>query len=218
MASESPTYIRKPAIYNAKILPAQLESVSFGINDFYYIEGWTVEVHNQAHISDLPWLNAQVKTIAGAEPDRKLLSSHITVRRLLQRLSTQRILKARSPRASQRTYLVKSAGLVGMLGPGRSVIRISTATSLRRGLGSGCSQIKGATTSSNQRGLMQRSASRWAMTLKSRNSSTMSRLQIQEAFKSKINLPSMYSSKLTCQLLKAKYPQPGPRDLLHHQL
>ena len=57
----------------SNVLPSQTESVSFGLNDFYHIEDWTVEEHNQAYIADLRWLNAQVKSIAETEPDRKII-------------------------------------------------------------------------------------------------------------------------------------------------
>ncbi|CZR51159.1 probable Ser/Thr protein phosphatase superfamily [Phialocephala subalpina] len=56
----------------SNVLPSQTESVSFGLNDFYHIEGWAVEDHNRAHIADLGWLNAQVKSITETEPGRKI--------------------------------------------------------------------------------------------------------------------------------------------------
>lgn len=57
----------------SSVLPSRTESVSFGLNDFYHIEGWTVEEHNRACLVDLRWLNAQVKSIAETEPDRKII-------------------------------------------------------------------------------------------------------------------------------------------------
>jgi hypothetical protein len=57
----------------SKILPTQAERVSFGLNDFYDIKDWTVEDHNQAHISDLAWLNNQVKLLSKLEPDRRII-------------------------------------------------------------------------------------------------------------------------------------------------
>jgi hypothetical protein len=57
----------------SNILPSQTEHVSFGLNYFYHIENWTVEQHNEAHTSDLAWLNNQVRSIAESEPDRKLI-------------------------------------------------------------------------------------------------------------------------------------------------
>jgi hypothetical protein len=57
----------------SNVLPSQTESISFGLNDFYHIEDWTVEEHNEANIADLGWLNAQVKSIAETEPDRKII-------------------------------------------------------------------------------------------------------------------------------------------------
>ena len=49
------------------------ERVSFGLNDFYYIEdGWDIAKHNQAHASDLAWLNTQVAQLAKEEPHRRV--------------------------------------------------------------------------------------------------------------------------------------------------
>jgi hypothetical protein len=55
------------------IFPEQSESVSFGLNDFYHIENWTVEQHTQAHHSDLEWLDGQVKAISESEPHRRII-------------------------------------------------------------------------------------------------------------------------------------------------
>lgn len=55
------------------ILPSQADHVSFGLNDFYHIDDWTVEQHNEAHFADLNWLNAQVKSIAEQEPHRRIV-------------------------------------------------------------------------------------------------------------------------------------------------
>jgi hypothetical protein len=51
----------------------QKENVGVGLNDFYKIEGWTVEHHDQAHREDLAWLNNEVKKIAGKEPHREVV-------------------------------------------------------------------------------------------------------------------------------------------------
>ncbi|KAK0117570.1 hypothetical protein ONS95_011906 [Cadophora gregata] len=58
---------------HSKILPEQMDHVSFGLNDFYYIADWTVEHHNQAHTADLAWLNQQVIAISPEEPSRKIM-------------------------------------------------------------------------------------------------------------------------------------------------
>ncbi|OAX82968.1 hypothetical protein ACJ72_02686 [Emergomyces africanus] len=42
----------------------QEERVSFGMNDFYHINSWTIEDHNNAHAADVAWLNNQVATIS----------------------------------------------------------------------------------------------------------------------------------------------------------
>ncbi|KAI9658845.1 MAG: hypothetical protein M1831_003871 [Alyxoria varia] len=57
----------------SKVLPQQFDSVSFGMNDFYYIDNWTVEQHCEAHERDVAWLNEQVLDIANNEPDRKIV-------------------------------------------------------------------------------------------------------------------------------------------------
>ncbi|KAL1620026.1 hypothetical protein SLS56_009839 [Neofusicoccum ribis] len=49
------------------------DHISFGLNDFYYIEDWTVEQHTAAHVSDVAWLNEQVTTLATEEPHRKII-------------------------------------------------------------------------------------------------------------------------------------------------
>ena len=65
----------------SNILDEQLEHVSLGLNDFYYIEDWDVHAHRQAHLSDLQWLNEQVRSISQTEPERKIviLSHHSPV-------------------------------------------------------------------------------------------------------------------------------------------
>ncbi|KAI0890252.1 Metallo-dependent phosphatase-like protein [Annulohypoxylon maeteangense] len=42
-------------------IPAESRmAVSFGLNDFYTIEDWDVDLHNEAHERDLAWLDTQV--------------------------------------------------------------------------------------------------------------------------------------------------------------
>lgn len=49
------------------------EHVSFGLNDFYYIEDdWDVSKHSQVHKDDLAWLNGQVTTLAHEAPHRRI--------------------------------------------------------------------------------------------------------------------------------------------------
>lgn len=57
----------------SNVTEAQKEHVSFGLNDFYHIEDWSVEAHCEAHRGDLDWLNDQVAQIAMAEPQRKIV-------------------------------------------------------------------------------------------------------------------------------------------------
>ena len=49
------------------------DRVSLGLNDFYHIEKWSIEQHNEAHVRDLAWLNLQVEGIAREEPERKVI-------------------------------------------------------------------------------------------------------------------------------------------------
>ncbi|OQU98525.1 hypothetical protein CLAIMM_04299 [Cladophialophora immunda] len=57
----------------SQVLSSQHDRVSFGLNDFYHIEDWTVEAHCAAHKADLEWLNAQVAEISAREPHRKIV-------------------------------------------------------------------------------------------------------------------------------------------------
>ncbi|OQE31944.1 hypothetical protein PENSTE_c001G02067 [Penicillium steckii] len=57
----------------SRVSESQTESVSFGLKDFYSINDWSVEKHQSAHLSDLTWLNEQVKSISSSEPHRKII-------------------------------------------------------------------------------------------------------------------------------------------------
>ena len=57
----------------SNVTAAQKDFVSFGLNDFYHIENWTVEEHVQKHESELRWLNAEVQRLLEKEPDRKII-------------------------------------------------------------------------------------------------------------------------------------------------
>lgn len=57
---------------HSQVTKAQEERVSFGLNDFYHIQDWTVEDHSAAHQADLAWLNHQVSEIARLDPHRKI--------------------------------------------------------------------------------------------------------------------------------------------------
>jgi Calcineurin-like phosphoesterase len=56
----------------SKISDEQREHVSFGLNDFYHIKDWNVELHNAAHSVDVKWLNEQVELISQTEPHRRV--------------------------------------------------------------------------------------------------------------------------------------------------
>ncbi|KAI9805444.1 MAG: hypothetical protein M1825_000695 [Sarcosagium campestre] len=58
---------------HSKISPSQHDNVSFGLNDFYHIQDWTVENHCEAHKADLAWLNAQVAEISKEESSRRIV-------------------------------------------------------------------------------------------------------------------------------------------------
>ncbi|OQD79891.1 hypothetical protein PENANT_c042G08331 [Penicillium antarcticum] len=57
----------------SRVNEAQREHVSFGLNDFYHINDWTVEDHTAAHEADLKWLNEQVSHVAANEPRRMIV-------------------------------------------------------------------------------------------------------------------------------------------------
>lgn len=55
------------------VVHGQEESVSFGLNDFYHIDNWSVESHQEAHRSDLDWLNHEIASLSTLEPHRKVV-------------------------------------------------------------------------------------------------------------------------------------------------
>lgn len=57
----------------SRVVHEQKEDVSFGINDFYHIDDWSVDAHQVAHRADLDWLNHELDTISRLEPDRKVV-------------------------------------------------------------------------------------------------------------------------------------------------
>ncbi|KNG81208.1 hypothetical protein ANOM_011308 [Aspergillus nomiae NRRL 13137] len=60
-------------ILYSRVLKSQETHVSFGLNDFYLIEDWTVDAHCAAHEADRTWLNDQVSRIVKSEPRRKIV-------------------------------------------------------------------------------------------------------------------------------------------------
>lgn len=60
--------------------PEDVDHVSFGINDFYYIEDWDIEKHNAAHESDLKWLRGQIELLAGSEKKVIILTHYSPTR------------------------------------------------------------------------------------------------------------------------------------------
>ncbi|KAH7381007.1 putative calcineurin-like phosphoesterase [Cadophora sp. MPI-SDFR-AT-0126] len=57
----------------SNVLPEQKNRVSSTLKDFSCIDDWSVDKHNQAHTSDLQWLNRQINAISKAEPNRKII-------------------------------------------------------------------------------------------------------------------------------------------------
>lgn len=55
------------------VAPEQEREVGERMVDFKGIREWTVEDHNEAHRSDVEWLNSQVATITAAEPKREIV-------------------------------------------------------------------------------------------------------------------------------------------------
>lgn len=57
----------------SQVTETQMESVSFGLNDFYHISDWSVEAHQEAHQADLEWLNREISSIACLKPSCKVV-------------------------------------------------------------------------------------------------------------------------------------------------
>ncbi|KAK9782706.1 putative Metallo-dependent phosphatase-like protein [Seiridium cardinale] len=50
----------------SKVPSESHDAVSFGLNDFFYIENWDVKKHNEEHQRDVQWLNTQVQALEGS--------------------------------------------------------------------------------------------------------------------------------------------------------
>lgn len=57
----------------SNVSPEQFQQVSFGLSDFYLIDNWTVEKHNDAHKSDVEWLTTQLSRIRDESPERRVM-------------------------------------------------------------------------------------------------------------------------------------------------
>ncbi|KAI1075921.1 hypothetical protein F5B20DRAFT_370025 [Whalleya microplaca] len=57
----------------SRVDPEQAVAVETRFVDFNHIQNWTVSDHNEAHKSDLQWLNTQVCEIAKTEPRRQVV-------------------------------------------------------------------------------------------------------------------------------------------------
>ncbi|KAL7622036.1 hypothetical protein AAE478_007537 [Parahypoxylon ruwenzoriense] len=51
----------------SNVPPESHDHVSFGVNDFYHIEEWDIEKHNQAHQRDIQWLDSQLERLKDLE-------------------------------------------------------------------------------------------------------------------------------------------------------
>lgn len=69
----SPTFTILGCTLFSCITEEQMESVNFGLNDFYHIRDWSIEAHQKAHVADLSWLNREIDWISRLEPDRKVI-------------------------------------------------------------------------------------------------------------------------------------------------
>ncbi|KAJ5161837.1 hypothetical protein N7492_007229 [Penicillium capsulatum] len=69
----SPTLTVLGCTLYSRVSETHREDVSFGINDFYHIDDWTVDDHCVAHEADLKWLNEQVTSITACEPQRTIV-------------------------------------------------------------------------------------------------------------------------------------------------
>lgn len=54
------------------IPPAATKSISRRVSDFKQISDWTVERHNEEHVSDLGWLKHEIQSIAEHSPHRRI--------------------------------------------------------------------------------------------------------------------------------------------------
>ncbi|KAL1872954.1 hypothetical protein Daus18300_004094 [Diaporthe australafricana] len=52
---------------------ASMTDVSLGLNDFFLIDGWTVEQHVEAHRRDVAWLNERVGSVEREHPGRRVV-------------------------------------------------------------------------------------------------------------------------------------------------
>lgn len=57
----------------SNVSPEQHEDVSFGLNDFYSIDNWSVDDHNAAHRSDVEWLRRELARLYENEPFRRVM-------------------------------------------------------------------------------------------------------------------------------------------------
>ena len=57
----------------SNISPEQKQRMKSSLSDFSFIDYWSVDKHNEAHASDLAWLNKQVEHISKDESHRKII-------------------------------------------------------------------------------------------------------------------------------------------------
>ncbi|PYH83716.1 acyl-CoA dehydrogenase mitochondrial precursor [Aspergillus uvarum CBS 121591] len=59
--------------FHSRVSETQEETVSHALNDFHYIQDWTVEQHRAAHEAERAWLNDQVTDIARDDPHHRIV-------------------------------------------------------------------------------------------------------------------------------------------------
>lgn len=69
----SPTVTVLGCTLFSRVADDQLETVDFGLSDFYNTGDWSVAAHQAAHRGDLAWLNEQVSSVARQEPQRRVV-------------------------------------------------------------------------------------------------------------------------------------------------
>ncbi|KAI0845673.1 calcineurin-like phosphoesterase [Daldinia vernicosa] len=64
----------------SKVPSDSIDDVSYGLNDFYHIENWTVEQHSAEHDGELEWLNNRVEELQGSGRKIVIFTHHSPTR------------------------------------------------------------------------------------------------------------------------------------------
>ncbi|KAK6512304.1 hypothetical protein TWF481_001194 [Arthrobotrys musiformis] len=68
----TPTVTILGCVLFSAIEPRHAKTIGNGLNDFFHIKDWTVDIHCQAHHSEVTWLKSQICEIAREEPTRSI--------------------------------------------------------------------------------------------------------------------------------------------------